>query len=232
LRISSRILETAGADGGVMAGPYQFHQAGTPLGGVAGGDQALDAAADAGGDLCGGKPKIHRPHHLALAHRDAADDLCRAFADADAHQVLLDLAEVALAQHALGVSGELAHRLDIGGEPGKPVRGALLAVEHAGNHPALHHDPLAHLGHRVGQQRLQGGARLAGKLDQFMFGDGAAGGDRHGHPQATGGGVRLRVQCTIAKRPAKRRWLAGRKTAQAGGETAHGCYKINHFKLP
>ena len=77
------------------------------------------------------KPEIARPHDFALAHRNAADDLGEIFAEPDADQMLLDFAEVAVADHALGIGGELAHRLDIGGEPGQPVGRALLAVEQA-----------------------------------------------------------------------------------------------------
>ena len=80
----------------------------------------------------GGQAQIARPHHLALAHRNAADDLGEVFAERDAHEMFLDFAERAVGDHALGVGGELAHRLDIGCEPGQPVGGALLAIEQLG----------------------------------------------------------------------------------------------------
>ena len=45
--------------------------------------------------------------------------------------------------HALRIGGELAERLHIGGKPGQPVRGALLAVEQSGGDPAVAVDPVA-----------------------------------------------------------------------------------------
>ncbi len=77
------------------------------------------------------EPEIGQPHDLALAHRNAAEDLREIFAEPDADEQLLDLAEAAGRMHALGIGGELADRLDIGREPGEPVGGALLAVEDA-----------------------------------------------------------------------------------------------------
>ena len=152
----------------------------------------------------GRKAEIARPHQLALAHRNAADDLGEIFAERDAHEVFLDLAERAGAGHAFGIGGELAHRLDIGGEPGQPVGGALLAIEQAADRLACHHHPLAHLGHGIGQQGIEGGGRLAAEFDQVGFGGGAGGGDGHGIlgtgdvcvPAAR---QTLRVQCTKAK---------------------------------
>ena len=67
--------------------------------------------------------------------------------------------------HALRIGGKLAHRFDIGGEPGEPVRGALLAVEQARDRPALQHHALAHFGRGVRQQRLDRAGRGAGQAD-------------------------------------------------------------------
>ena len=78
------------------------------------------------------EPEIGEPHDLALAHRNAAEDLRQIFAGADAHQKLFDLAETARSPSCRSrIGGELAQRLDIGREPGEAVRGALLAVERA-----------------------------------------------------------------------------------------------------
>ena len=88
-----RLVEAAGADRGVVARAHQFDQPGAPLRGIAGGDQTLDVRIEAGRNLRRGKPEIARPHHFALAHRNAADDLGEIFAERDAHQMFFDLAE-------------------------------------------------------------------------------------------------------------------------------------------
>ena len=132
------------------------------------------------GNLRRRKAEVARPHQFALAHRNPADDLGEIFAERDAHEVFLDLAERAGADHPFGIGGELAHGLHIGGEPGQPVGGALLAIEQAGDRVAFHHHPLAHLGHGIGQQGIEGGGRLAAEFDQLVFGGEAGGSDRHG----------------------------------------------------
>ena len=134
-------------------GAHQFDQARAVLRGVAGGDQRLDRRRHARGDRRGGQAEIGRPHDLALADRDAAQDLREIFAEPDADEQFLDLGKPPAAMHALGIGGELPHRLDIGRKPGEPVGGALLAVEQARDRPPLQHHALAHLGGGVGQQR-------------------------------------------------------------------------------
>ena len=47
----------------------------------------------------------------------------------------------ALGGHALGIGGELAHRLDVSREPGKAMRGALLAIEHPADRRGLRPPP-------------------------------------------------------------------------------------------
>ena len=175
-----RLIEAAHPDRGIVAGAYQRDQAGAPFRGVATGDQAFDVSVDAGGNLRRRQAQVERPHDLALAHRDAANDLGEIFAEPDAHEVFLKFAEGAVADHAFRVGGELAHGLHIGGEPGQPVSGALLAIEQAANRMAFHHHPLAHLDDGVGQQGIERGGRLAAEFDQFVFGGGTGGGDRHG----------------------------------------------------
>ena len=88
-----RIVEAAGADRGIVARAHQFDQTGAPLCGVAAGDQAFDVCVDAGRNLRRRKPEVARPHQFALAHRNPADDLGEIFAERDAHEVFLDLAE-------------------------------------------------------------------------------------------------------------------------------------------
>ena len=124
--------------------------------------------------------QIGGPHHLALAHRDAARNLRDIFSEPDANEQLLGLAKRSLAGHARGIGGKLTHRLRIGREPGEPMGGALLAVEQAADDMAFHRHPLAHFGRRVGQQGIEGRARLVGELDQIGICAGGTGsGDWH-----------------------------------------------------
>src|SRR5262249_46442769 len=104
---------------------------------------------------------------LALAHRNAALDLGEVFPEPDPDQELFDLAERAAVVHASGIAGKLAYRLDIGGDPGESVRGALLAVERSLVQLALERDPAAHRRRRLGQQRLPGPRRPAWERDQL-----------------------------------------------------------------
>ena len=103
--------------------------------------------------------EIRGPHDLALADRDATLDLGEIFAKADADDQLFDLRQQPALLHAPGISGELAHRFDIGRKPGEPVRRALFAVEQTRRLPPLQHHPLAHLGGGIRQQRLDGRGR-------------------------------------------------------------------------
>ena len=80
---------------------------------------------------------------------------------------LLDLAEAAAGVHPLGIGGELAHRFDIGREPGEAMGGALLAVEQAVDHVALDRDALRAPPRRLGQQGLGHAGRLACERDQL-----------------------------------------------------------------
>ena len=187
-----------------MVRAHQLDQTGAPLRGIAVDDQAFDVAFDARGNLRRRQTEVARPHQFALAHRNAADDLREIFAERDAHEVFLDLAERAGRDHPFGIGGELAHGLHIGGEPGQPMGGALLAVEQAAVRLAGDNHPLAHLGHGVGQQGIERGGRLTAEVDQIEFGGGARDGDGHGNlgtgdvcvPAAI---KTLRVQCTKAK---------------------------------
>ncbi len=82
---------------------------------------------------------------------------------------------------------------------------------------AFHHHPLAHLGHGVGQQRIEGGGRRAAEFDQFMSGGGAGSGGGHGILRLSqclvpAAQMTLRVQCTKAKRP--RIWRVSRAFAR------------------
>ena len=186
-----RFIETTRANRGAMACAYQFDQAGALLGVRAFGDETFERRVDAGGDLGRRQAKIRRPNHLTLAHRDAAHDLREVFAKPDADEQVFGLSEGARAGHALGIGGELAHRFDIGGEPGKPMGGALLTVEHAANNPPLNDDAFPDLCRCVGQQGVESSTRLPGKLYQLMVRNLTGSCDRHGNfgtfTQWTGG---------------------------------------------
>ena len=81
--------------------------------------------------VSGAEAEIGEADDLALVHRDAAENLREIFAERDADRGLLDFAEAAGRQHAVGIGDELAHGLHIGREPGEAVRGALLALKDA-----------------------------------------------------------------------------------------------------
>ena len=121
----------------------------------------LDGGGDARRDRGRRKPEIGHAHDLALTHRNAADHLGEIFAGADAHQELLDLAEIAGRRQPLRIGGKLPDRLDIGREPGKAVGGALFAVENARNRAALDRHPVGDGAAGIGKQRFDGGDRVA-----------------------------------------------------------------------
>jgi hypothetical protein len=75
------------------------------------------------------EPEVLRADDLALAHRDAAVELPEVFAEGDLVDQLLGLAELSLRLQPLGPALHLAQRLDIGGDPGEPVRRGLVRVE-------------------------------------------------------------------------------------------------------
>ena len=131
-------------------------------------------------DLIEREPEIARPHHLALAHRNAAEHLGEVFAEPDAHQQVFQLAEAAGRAHALRVGAELAHRLHIGRKPRKPVRGALLAVEQLARDAPVLGDARSDRAGGVGKQRLDGGGRLAGACGQIGASVGTGRGEHWG----------------------------------------------------
>src|SRR6202030_4081043 len=85
--------------------------------------------------------QIGQADDLALAHGNAAENLGQIFAGADAHDQILDLAEIAGVDHPRRIGRKLPDRLHVGREPGQAMGGALLAVEHPGHRAALDRDP-------------------------------------------------------------------------------------------
>ena len=88
------------------------------------------------------RPSARQAHDLALAHRDAAEDLVEIFADADARRAApRSRRSGPRLEQAARIGRELAHRLGIGGEPGEPVRGVLLGLEPLGRNAAVRRRP-------------------------------------------------------------------------------------------
>ena len=108
--------------------------------------------------------EIGEADDLALVHRDAAENLREIFAEADAGQQLLGLAKAALGRHPPGIAAQLLDRLDIGGEPGEPVGGVLLALDLGRAQSAALAQPLAQRGARAREQRLDGVLGLDGEV--------------------------------------------------------------------
>ena len=72
--------------------------------------------------------EIGEADDLALAHRNAAENLREIFADADLRQQGFGFAEAALSRMRARIGGHFLDRLDIGREPGEAVGGVLLAL--------------------------------------------------------------------------------------------------------
>src|SRR5262249_28879699 len=119
------------------------------------------------GDGLGGEADIGGTHDLALTHGNAALNLGEIFADPDLDEQFLDLAQGTGRMHPLGIGRKLPHRFDIGREPGKAVRGALLAVEQAVDHLVIYRDALAHSPRCVCDHRCDGLCRRVCKRNQL-----------------------------------------------------------------
>ncbi len=176
------LVEAALADGGARALADQPHQGGAVLGGVALRDQGLDGVRAVACDLLGLEAERRgRAHHLALAHRDAGEELFQVFAQPDAHQQRLGLAEAPLLGEARRIGAELADRLGIGREPGEPMGGVLLGLQALGREPAVGADEAgAHAPRGVRGERLRGEAGFLRQGDEIGRGGGGLGGHRAG----------------------------------------------------
>src|SRR5262249_12548036 len=86
------------------------------------------------------------------------------------HQQRLDLAETAAGVQAIRISGELADRFDIGGEPGEPMRRALLAVERRFVHATVDEHAPTHCGRRLSAEALDRSGRPAHAPGQLAAG--------------------------------------------------------------
>ena len=165
---------------------------------------------DTRGDLRRGKAQVARPHHLALAHRNSADDLCDIFAERNADEIFLDFAERSDGDHPFGIGGKLAHSLHIGGEPGQPMGGALFAIKQLGRGLAFDRHAFAHLDDGIGQQSVQCSGRLSAELDQFVSGGAAGSDDGHGssgNGDVFGAGCASDTTRAVHKSKPARNWL-------------------------
>ncbi len=162
-----------------MVLPDQLDEAGAAGRGVAGSDEMLDRGGDARRDRGRRKPEIGHAHDLALTHRNAADQLGEIFAGADAHQELLDLAEIAGRRQPQRIGFKLPDRLDIGREPGKSMGGALFAIEYARNRATLDRHPVGDGATGIVKESFDGCDRLTERGGQLMAGGHKGVGKRH-----------------------------------------------------
>jgi hypothetical protein len=174
-----RVVEPGGADRCVVLLAHQFREPRAALRGIAVSDQMLDRRVQPRRHRGRRKPQIRQPDDLALAHRNAADDLRQIFAGADADQKLLDLAEIVRRRKPSRIGRELPQRFGVGCEPGQTMGGALLAVERTRIGLAIPHDLLGDRPPGVGKQPFDGTGGLLQRLDQLAVGGHGRGGKRH-----------------------------------------------------
>ena len=135
LRISSRIdferiVESAAADRSAVVVAHQLDEFRPPFRGVAACYQLFDRGFNARRHLGQLRPRS-AGRTIWFCSSECPDDLREIFAEPDADEMLFDFSEQATLGHAFGIGGELTHRLDVGSEPGEPVRGPLLAIQQA-----------------------------------------------------------------------------------------------------
>ena len=133
-----RLVEAAVADRRAVMLAHQRDEARAVLRGVAGRDQLLDRRRHARRrpDRAKGRDRPGAPSRPGSSEcrRASARDIRRARCARGAPRSRRSAPRRA---HALRIGGKLADRLHIGGEPGEPVRGALLAVEQLGRDAAV-----------------------------------------------------------------------------------------------
>ena len=146
--------------------------------------------------------------------------------------MFFNLAERTALTHPFGVGGELAHGLNIGGEPSQPMGGALLAVEQAAVGLACDNHPLAHFGRGVAEQSIKRACRLVAEVDQIEFSGGSGSGDGHENlGTADVSGADYMKDSTRAVHKSKVGLELAGFPALSASLNASNCYKINHFKL-
>ena len=174
-----RLVEAAGADRRALLLAHQFGKPRPVRRRIAGSNELLDSWRNARRHRGRAQAEIGQAHDLALAHRDAAEDLRQIFAGADPDQKVLDLAKLGGFHEALGVSRQLADRFHVGREPSQPVGGALFAVERARNRAAVDADARGDSAPGVRKKRLDGRNRLAERGNKFEARGHGRGGRQH-----------------------------------------------------
>ena len=175
-----RFVEAAGADGHVRPITHQLGEPGAARRSVAGGDQMIDGGRNARRHCRRAQSEIGKAHDLALTHRYAAEYLRQKFAGANPHQKFFGLAERARRLKPLGIGGKLPDGFDIRGEPGKSMRSALFAIEHARHRAAFDRHPGCDSAARIGKQRLGGSDCVVQRGVQFIADGLRRYGKRHG----------------------------------------------------
>ena len=199
---SQLLVYARAADGDVVRAFQQCHQPGAALC-IAGPGQHFERPGHPLRHRCCRQTEVGRPHEFARAHGNAALNLREIFAEPDLDGQFVDLGHWPDIVQPLGKGSDLADRLDVGGEPGKPMGGALLAVEQASDGVGLDADARTHRCGRVPQHLLGGQGRLAGKGQQLEPGVAPGGLRQHfwsprNRPPDTGGspGGSLRRQAS------------------------------------
>ena len=163
-----RLVETGIADAGrALVLAEQRDEAGAVLRRVAFGDQGLGSVRASGGDSLLREAERRQAEDLALAHRNAAENLGGVFAGADAQRVILYGAVAAFRLQALAIGLELAQGRDIGREPGQAMGRVLLGLQPRGRNAAVDQHPLPHCGNSLLEQGLEARQRRPDQLDRI-----------------------------------------------------------------
>ena len=124
-----RFVEAAGADGRRRAACPISSTSRARRGAVLPNAIRFSTAGVSRAATAAGETEIGEAHELALAHRNAAEDLRQIFAGADAHQQFLDLAEPAARRQPIGIGRELADAPRHRSQAKRGRASPLLAVE-------------------------------------------------------------------------------------------------------
>ncbi len=111
--------------------------------------------------------EVAKPHHLRLAHRDAAQNLRRIFANAGLREQRFHLAEAASLGQALRIGRHLLDGLGVGGKPSEAVAGVLFALDRLRVERAIPRDPGADRRRSPPQKLLRIAGSLLAKLTQI-----------------------------------------------------------------
>ena len=163
-----RLVETGIADaGGALVLAEERDEAGAVFRRVAVCDQGIDGIRAGGRHGLLREAERRQPEDLALAHRNAAENLGCVFAGTDAQRIILDGAVAAFRLEALAIGLELAKGRDIGRKPGQAMSGVLLGLQPGGGNPAVDEHLLPHRGNGFPEQGLEAGERRCDQCDRI-----------------------------------------------------------------